>query len=187
MQCADALPLRTAEIQSRLGEALLMMGRREEAERTIDLALPVLTANGDSVERAVALNNLGLIRRWQRRYSEAIEYVAQSEAILEKMYFPDHPVILRPLNNLAVLYTWTGRNTEADAIFQRALDICRKKLPENHPSYVALLQNYAVFLRKTGEKSRAKTIEAKARSLVRENSRRDGLSLTVDVSSFRHP
>jgi Tfp pilus assembly protein PilF len=98
---------------------------------------------------------------------------------------PDHPLLLRPLNNMAVLYDQAGQREEAEATFKRARSICEKYLSPDHPSYAAVLTNYAAFLRHAGEKSRAKDIEEQARALTRQNASRQGLGLTVDVSSFR--
>ncbi|HKE27788.1 MAG TPA: tetratricopeptide repeat protein [Bryobacteraceae bacterium] len=187
MRCSDPVPVRLPETQSRLGEALLAVGRRDEAERMMQLAVSAFTKNNNTIEGAIALNNLGIVRRWQHRYDEAIELVTRSIAMIDRAYGPGHPLSLRPLNNLAVLNVFIGKYEEADAAFQQGKAICEKKLPRDHPSYAGLLANYAYFLRKTGEKSRAKAMEQQARTLNRDNSRRDGLSLTVDASAFRHP
>ena len=182
---AVASPMEIAATQSRLGEALLALGRIDEGERTVKLALAGLAAGGDSVETAIALNNLALLHQWRRQYGEAIEVVAKSIAIMERICGPEHPLLLRPLNNLAVLYATTNRNAEAETAFRRAQALSEKMLPPDHPAYGVLLANYAAFLRKTGEKALARSMEEHARAILRDNNRRDGRSLTVDVAAFR--
>jgi tetratricopeptide (TPR) repeat protein len=180
-------PVQVAEAESRLAEVFLVEGNHKEAEQRIERALPVLKTADETIETANALNNLGLVRRWQHRYAESLDLVSTAVAMTKQKYGADHPLVLRPLNNVAVLYYLMGHNEEADATFEQARKLCLKALPPGHPSYASLLNNYAAFLRKTGEKSRAKTMEAQARSMNRDNRSRDGLGLTVDVSSFRHP
>jgi len=178
-------PVQIATVQSRLAEAQANRRGYEEAERTIGLALPVLRRTGEELEVASTLGNLGLVRRWQRRYDESLELTSQQIAMLENMFGPAYPLLLRPLNNLAVVYSLAGRTEEAGAAFRRALAICEKSLPPSHPSHATLLANYARFLRGIGEKTQAKVMEAEARSLSCDNARRDGLGMTVDVSGFR--
>jgi len=174
-----------AMMQSRLAEALVSYHRYAEADRMIGLALPVLERAGETLEAANTRNNLGLVRRWQRRYDESLELIGQSVAMLEKTFGSGHPLLLRALNSLAVVYTLTGRTEEAGATYRRAMAICEKSLPPGHPSRAALLANYARFLRGTGEKAQAKALEEEARSLASDNARRDGLGMTVDVSAFQ--
>jgi tetratricopeptide (TPR) repeat protein len=175
-----------AMIQSRLGESLIGLHKHAEAERMVEAALPVLqNAGAGRTEVAIALNNLALVRQWQRRYDEAIRLLTSSIAMITAAYDAQHPLMLQSLNNLAVVYGQVGRDADADAAFRRAEAICDRYLPPTHPSHVALLANYAVFLRHTGEKSRAKAMEQEARSLSREGARNEGLGLTVDVSAFQ--
>jgi tetratricopeptide (TPR) repeat protein len=184
MTLADANPLQTATIQTRLAQALLNHGHFEEAERLIDASLPVLKTQGDPLDVAISINNLGLVRQWQHRYGEALDLVSSSISMVEQKYGPEHPLLLRPLMNLGVLYARAGRNDEAEAAFARAKSLCEKTLSPTHPSYVMLLANYAEFLKRAGEKSRAKAMEQQAHSLARDNGRRNGLGLTVDASAF---
>jgi tetratricopeptide (TPR) repeat protein len=184
-QLPDPDPIQVAAEQSRLAEALASRRRYEEAERMLELALPVLERAGQTSEVATTLNSLGMVRSCQRRYDESLELIGKAVATVEEKVGSEHPLLLRPLNNLALVYALAGRTEEAGATFRRALAICEKSLPPDHPSRAALLVNYARFLRGIGERTQAKAMEAEARSLARDNARRDGLALTVDVSSLR--
>jgi tetratricopeptide (TPR) repeat protein len=174
-----------AMTQSRLAEALLGLRKRDEADRLIEAALPVLqNEGGEHTEVAIALNNLGVVRQLQHRYDEALALLTTSVESVRLHCGAEHPLLLRPLNNLAVVYEQAGRDAEADAVFREAQAICERHLPPAHPSHTALLVNYAAFLRRTGEKSRAKAMEEEARLLNRDNVRAMG-GFTVDVSGFR--
>jgi tetratricopeptide (TPR) repeat protein len=178
--------LRIAMAQSRLGEALLSQGKRREAQKLIETALPVLQVSGaEDSEIAITINNLALVRHGQHRYDETIQLLTSSLELIEKEFGAEHPLLLRPLNNIAVVYHQVGKDAEAAAAFRRAQALCDKLLPPTHPSHTALLINYAAFLRHSGEKARAKTMEEEARSLNRDNARAMGLGLTVDVTAFR--
>jgi tetratricopeptide (TPR) repeat protein len=188
LQIAERLPhpdsVETAEMQSRMGEVLARQGHYAEADRMLGLALPVLKRAGATAEEATTLGSLGMLRGLERRYAEAVDATSTQVVTLETTFGPEHPRLLRPLNNLAVVYAQAGRMQEAGAAFRRAVAICEKQLPPGHPNHAALLTNYAAFLRQTGERAQAKAVEAEARSLARDNARRDGLGMTVDVSAF---
>src|SRR5438067_1532701 len=81
--------------------------------------------------------------------------------------------------------TGRSRRDQAAAAFQRALALAEKYLGTDHPTYAAVLLNYAEFLRASGRKAEAKTLEAQSRSVLLESARRNGLGLTVDVSTLR--
>lgn len=178
-------PSQIALTQARFIEALMGRGHFAEADRLLDRALPALRATGDRFYLAVALNALGVLRRHQHRNREALDAFQQAVALTEAEYREDHPILVFPLNNLGVTYSLLGNAAEADRAFRRALDICAKALPPGHPSHAAVLANYAEFLRRSGEKSKAKAMRQEADTLLRDNARRNGRGLTIDVTAFR--
>lgn len=180
-----ASPYDIAVTQTRLVEALMARGHYAEAERLLGRVLPVLRVSGDRFYLAVALNGLGMLRRHQHRYGEALDAFQQTVELTEEDRGKDHPILVIPLNNLAATYTLLGNVTEAGRVFRRAQAICDSSLPPGHPSHAALLANYAEFLRRSGEKSRAKSVRQQAEALSRDNTRRNGAGLTVDVTAFR--
>jgi tetratricopeptide (TPR) repeat protein len=186
MRLPQPKPDEIAFVQSRMAEPLVSLHRYEEAERMIGLALPVLERAERTVDVAIAFNDLGLVRRRQRRYDESLAEIGKAVATLEAKFGSVHPLLLNPLINQAVVYSLAGRNEEAGATFRRALTICTTSLPPDHPSHAALLARYARFLRGIGEKTQAKAVEAEARSLAQDNARREGMGITVDVSGLRH-
>ena len=169
----------------RLIEALLGRGRYDEADRLLSRALPAVRSSNDVFYTAVALNTLGVVRRHQHRYSEALDAFQEAVALTERDYGSNHPVLIFPLNNLGVVYSLLGNFAQADQIFRRAQAICETTLPPDHPSHTAVLANYADSLRRSGEKSRAKAMRQQADALARDNAQRNGRGMTVDVTAFR--
>ena len=137
------------------------------------------------MREAVALNNLGALRRFQHRMEEAVRLFQDAIGIIETECGPDHPLLIRSLNNLASMYDLTGHRDDADAAFGRAIAVAAKTLGTDHPTYGHLLLNYAGFLRSAGQKAKAKTLEARARTVLKDNQRSNGEGMTVDVSAFQ--
>ena len=92
---------------------------------------------------------------------------------------------MKLLNNLAVTFSDMHRTAEAEATFRRAIVLGEHNIGSDNPSYGELLSNYAAFLRQTNRKSEAKKVAALSQTVLRENARRNGTGLTVDISAFR--
>jgi tetratricopeptide (TPR) repeat protein len=135
--------------------------------------------------KAVAMNNLGVLRRFEGHNEEGLHMIEAALALSEAMLGPDHPMLLGELANLATAYVELHRNEEAGALFQRAVDIAEKRLGPQHPDYGHALSNYAKFLRKTGRKAEAKPLEVRADGILKDSARSNGRGMTIDVSSFR--
>ena len=69
------------------------------------LALRQQFSGADTLEVAVALNNLAELYRVQGRYDEAEPYFQGAIAILRKVLPPGDPGLATALNNLALLYS----------------------------------------------------------------------------------
>jgi tetratricopeptide (TPR) repeat protein len=178
--------LRIAGAQNGLAEALCVAGKYKEADPLLSRALPVLEKNPSAWgETALAKNNLGVVRFFERNREEARRLLLQALAMMEEGLGPDHPMLARVLNNLASLENSIGHREEAGERLRRALDIAERRLGPEHPAYAALLANYAAFLRQGGDKSRAKMLEAQSTQILKDSSRRNGLGAVIDISSLR--
>lgn len=161
-------------------------GRYAEAETLVEAAIATFRKHPTGTgQQAVGLNNLGVVRMQQRRYTEATELFEEATRIAEAELGPDHPTVLRALSNLGTVYGRIGRLDEADHAFQRSVAIAENRLGKAHPVYARVLLNYAGFLRLAGRKHEAKNLEARAHTVLRDNARTNGRGMTVDVSSFR--
>ncbi len=133
---------------------------------------------------AELLNDLGVLRFNQGRYSEAAGLHRQALHLLESVCGNEHPTLVVPLNNLATIYLQLGRFDEAEQNFQQAVAICRKTLGEDHPTYAEVLSNYAALLRKVGRKREAKKMAGQAQKIVQASNRHNGIGMRVDVSAL---
>jgi protein O-mannosyl-transferase len=137
----DVLYRRTLELQpdaqvihTNLGVYYSDHGDWAAAEREWTLAL------GPGKPSAVTLNNLGLVRRNQKRYSEAADLFEQ--AILLR------PKYMAPYRNLAEMYTEMGRLDDADRQYQQAVSLA--------PLDVYARNSYGHFLLQQGRNPEAR-------------------------------
>ena len=101
---------------SNLGATLMDLGKYDEAEQALTQSLKLR-------KTAPALNNLGAIRAYQRRDSEAVEYFEQAVAIDPSDYVN--------LENLADCYRRLGRLQEAKSAYRKAMNLALEALIEN--------------------------------------------------------
>ena len=177
---------RLAKASSLLADVLIRRGRYAEAEQLLAQVIPTFEKRPDSRrDLGISLNNLAVVRRFQKRSAESCALIEKSVSVIEAETGPNHPALARILNNLGSTYADLGLREKADAAFRRSLDIAAAGFGEGHPQYGIMLHNYADFLRETGHKSEARKLEAHSREVLREGARRNGAGMTVDVSAFR--
>jgi tetratricopeptide (TPR) repeat protein len=177
----------TALAQSCLAEALVQRGEFREAEPLIVHALAVFEHDPDPGHGylGMAFNNLGTIRRYQKRDREAALLFERSIALLEKEVGAENPILIYPVNNLASEYLSVGRAEDAEAACRRALALAETHLGTAHPLYAAVMRTYAACLRKTGRKAEAKSLEARAKAVLRDSALSNGTGMTIATSAFR--
>jgi tetratricopeptide (TPR) repeat protein len=178
--------VRVAAGQNCLAECLSFAGKYREADTLLTSALNVLPKYPKAwSENVAAMNNLGVVRLLQKRFTEAERLLRAALALMEQHLGPDHPMLIRTVNNLATVENRTGRREAAGESLRRAMSITEKSLGTEHPVYGALLANYATYLRQGGEKSRARALEAKSTQILQDAGRRNGIGAVVDVSALR--
>jgi Tfp pilus assembly protein PilF len=121
-------------IHTNLGVYYSDHGDWPAAEREWVLAL------GPGKPSAATLNNLGLLRKNQKRYSEAADLFAQALAI--------RPNYMAPHKNLAEMYLEMGRFEDADGQFRKALSLA--------PLDINARNSYGHFLLRQGRTSEAR-------------------------------
>ena len=137
----DVLYRRTLEAQpdaqvihTNLGVYYSDHGDWANAEREWTLAL------GPGKPSAVTLNNLGLVRKNQKRYSEAADLFAQAISV--------RPKYMAPYKNLAEMYGEMGRLDDADRQYRQAVSLA--------PLDVNARNSYGHFLLQQGRTSEAR-------------------------------
>jgi tetratricopeptide (TPR) repeat protein len=178
--------VRLALARSSLSVFAIQQRHYGEAEELLTAALEAFRKNPEEAKgrEPVALNNLGTVRRYQGRLTDAIPFFEQAIASAESAFGPDHPILVRMISNVATMYGLTGRFADADTAFQRAIEIARTRLGPDHPLYGSVLLNYSGLLRREGNKRQAKKLEATAHAILQDDHRRNGDGMTVDVSAF---
>jgi len=131
------------------------------------------------------LNDLGVIREHQGRFSEAADLDTQAIDLIEAQFGAECSSMITPLNNLATMYARMGRLEEAEKVYQRAAELCVRLLGPEHPTYGALLGNEAAVLRKLGRKKESKVLAAQSQRIEEDSNRRNGVGATVEVSALR--
>jgi tetratricopeptide (TPR) repeat protein len=182
---ADSVNLALAK--NALSNLLVDEARYTEAEELLLSSLDSYRRHPSTVfgQEAIVLNNLGVVRREQRRFDEARDLFEAAARLTESSLGANHPTLLRALNNVATVYGLTGHPAEADQAFRRSIAIAEERLGPEHPITARVLLNYAGFLRTTGRKAEAKRLEGKANTALRDNARTNGRGMSVDVSAFR--
>lgn len=176
---------RLAVSQSSLAELLTERGKYRDADPYATRALAILEKQPNpTVNLAIGLTNLGLIRRCQKRFDEAIALQERAAKVFASVISPRHPAMIRFLNNAALTYSDAGREADARKAFQQALAIASESLGPKNLDYGKLLATYAIFLRKTGHKSEAQPFEVLARDILRSTARTRA-GMTVDARALR--
>jgi len=177
--------LETAKARSMLANLFLQRNRLDEAANLLLQVVHAFENQPDNKrDLGVALNNLGVVRRFQKQLAESRRLLETAVATITSDTGPGHPALARPYNNLGSTYADLGLRDLAEAAFRESVRIAETRLGVQHPECGVILHNYALFLKDTGRKSEAKTVEARSRSVLQESARRNGLGMTVDVSAF---
>lgn len=109
-----------------------------EAERLFEQALTEAEKEQIEVERARTLNGFGVLKKDQRKYSDAEKMLNEALLIREKQLGESHPCVGVTLNNLGELYQDENKLTECETTLQRALKIAEAQDADNAHAAVAL-------------------------------------------------
>jgi len=177
---------RLVKARSVLADLLIKRADYREAEPLLEGTIRFFESRPDAKrELGIARNNLGVVRRFQKRYEESRVLLESAVAATEADADSSHPALARVLDNLAMTYADLGLRDQADATFRRSIEIGETRMGPEHPVFAAMLRDYAVFLRKNGRKHEAKVFQARSRKVFQESARRNAGGMTVDVSAFR--
>jgi tetratricopeptide (TPR) repeat protein len=155
---------------SNLGAALMDLGKYDEAEEALTQSLKVR-------KTAPALNNLGAIRVYQHRDSEAVEYFEQAVEMVPSDYVN--------IENLADCYHRLGRLQAANSAYRKAMNLALEALAEN-PSQGFPRGLVAYSAARLGDTRRAEAEIAQAlRSSPGDNKVIENAILTYEVLGQR--
>jgi len=117
--------------------------RADEAERIVQLAVPVLRSRlGDSSgEMGDACELLGSLKYGRGDYAGAEQLRKQALAVYRQRFGDRSAQVANVENNLAVFYAERGRYPEAETAARRAVDIRRSLFGEAHPDTLLAMYN----------------------------------------------
>jgi tetratricopeptide (TPR) repeat protein len=178
--------VRTAIARNVLAELLTVARKHDEAAALLESTLAVLSNRPEATtELGIAQNNLGAVRLYQGRNTEAQALFERSLASLESVRGPSHPILLRTLHNLAFARQRNGQRRAAGDLWRRAVDLASATLGLEHPLYGEILGNYAAYLRETGDKRGSKALASRSAEILRGHRRRNGVGGVIDVTALQ--
>jgi len=152
---SDALPILEmgravypdrVESLNQLGNAYSELGRLREAQMTLEGALKIERARGETAthQLALTLNNLGLVYNKLHLLSKAEDTI--SEAAQIHRFLDDRLGEAQAAMNLASTYRAEGRLLDAEPLFRQALTIREQMLLESDRDIAIAANNLGVVL-----------------------------------------
>jgi tetratricopeptide (TPR) repeat protein len=122
--CADRDRVRLAALV-RLGEALRLLGQFPEAEDVLKSAVQLTDTHHrpDPINRAMALNGLGIVFKDTQRFEQAGQHYQQALTLLERTLGPNDLKLAPLCHNLAGLEHAQDHFVEGEPFARRALEL----------------------------------------------------------------
>jgi len=155
----------------RLGILLIKLGQFDKAKQVSDI---MFDQTMDQREKAYIYSMLGMIKKGQGHYTEAIESYEKSLGILKKTLPAEHPSLATSYNNIGNVYRSMGEYSKELEYYEKSLEIYKQTLPENHPSLATTYNNIGLVYKSMGEYSKAleyyeKSLEIKKIALPQDH------------------
>lgn len=113
------------ELQARInvlrGAVLARLGRMDAAEEILHRTMSDAALRRDAFQETSALMNLSACRKWENRYSDAVEYAATGVQVAEASGFRRYAAMCH--GNLGSLYRILGDYDQAKQHEQKAIDL----------------------------------------------------------------
>jgi tetratricopeptide (TPR) repeat protein len=109
----------------RLGEVLRLLGQFPEAEDALKRAVQLADTHHppDPINRAMALNGLGIVFKDTQRFEQAARHYQQALTLLEQTLGPNDPELAPLYHNLAGLEHAQDQFVEGEPLARRALQL----------------------------------------------------------------
>ncbi|CAF3869506.1 unnamed protein product [Rotaria sp. Silwood1] len=143
----------------RMGLLLWKINQNDKAEEIYTLLLQQATSDGD---KAYCYNQLGLIKRDQGDYKQALDFYEKSIKIKQTILPDDDPNLAMSYNNIALVYKNMGDYSKALEFYEKDLEITKKALPSNHPHLATSYNNIGGVHKNIGDYSKALEFYEKA-------------------------
>ena len=136
----------------RLGWILWRLRKPEKAEILYQMLLDKASSDTD---RALYLNELGLVYNDMGEYSKALSFYEQSLEIYKVSLPPNHPSLATSYNNIGLVYMNMGEYSKALSSYEQSLEIRKVALPPNHPDLATSYNNIGSVYYNMGDYSKA--------------------------------
>jgi tetratricopeptide (TPR) repeat protein len=143
----------------RLGMLLIKLGKFDKAEQVYKALFDLTT---DDNEKALLYHQLGLIKRNQGDYKEALLSYQNALEVYQRTLPQDHPDVATLYNNIGQVYNNIGDYSKALGFYQTSLEIYQKTLPSDHPSLAIPYNNIGLVQKFMGDYSKALESHKKA-------------------------
>jgi tetratricopeptide (TPR) repeat protein len=151
----------------RLGMLLIKLGKFDKAEQVYRTLFDL---TNDENEKALLYHQLGLIKRNQGDYKEALSSYEQALSIYQKLRTSDDLDLATTYNNIGQVHNNMGKYLEALSYYDKSLVIYKHNLPEDHPSLAISYNNIGLVYKNMGDyneafKSHEKALEIEQKTL----------------------
>jgi tetratricopeptide (TPR) repeat protein len=136
----------------RLGLVLYKMGQFQKSQRVYEVLLDQAT---DESDKAPIYHQLGMMKRNQGEYKEAITFYEKSIGIEEKVVPRRQNNLANSYNNIGLVYDDMGEYSKALSSHEKALEIRQQSLPPNHLDLAMSYNNIGMVYDVMGEYSKA--------------------------------
>ncbi len=156
----DGQPELQAGMLTVLGRIYRRLGLYERAQPLLEQALASGNAafNGDHVDVAQTLHDLGVVLADKGDYAAAAQRLEQSLAMRRRLLGDEHPDVAVTLSELGRVYQDLGLNERAEPLQREALRIRRKVLGEEHRETAVSQSDLASVLRLSGDLAAAEVL-----------------------------
>jgi len=150
----------------RLGMFLIKLGKFDKAEQVYKALFDITT---DENEKALLYHQLGLIKRNQGDYKEALACYEKTLEVYQKTLPEDHQDLATSYNNIGQVYNSIGDYARALDYYQKSLEIYQKILDPKHPSLAISYNNIGLVYKFMGDYSRALESHEKALDIEQQS------------------
>ena len=147
--------VQTADAKRTLALVLMEQGELERAGELLDEARIVVDRQGDPVDSAKLLSELGRIAHGQGHHEQALGLWERSEDILRRELGPDSRDALIVMNNRGMTLKDLGRFQESESLMREVYDARVRVFGADHPQTLVALNILAGVIQKQGRDTEA--------------------------------
>ena len=135
------------DAMNRFGDFLRIVGRLQQAEIVINMAVEWARQNEDDIWLGLSLNNLTAVKHAQARFGEAEALAGRALAVLQRSCGDKDPRVADSLERLASIHLARGRYADAEPLFRQAFLIKKTAFGENDVRLAVSLNNLGSLFR----------------------------------------